>query len=249
MAGAKTRLIARKHKKHGVCVMTIAENVLRVRERIASAALRASRDPNDITLVAASKTMPTPKIREAFESGIRVFGENRVQEITQKMPENAYSSAELRFIGTLQSNKINALVGVCRLIESVPDARYVELIAKRAKSLGITQDILIEVNIGAEKSKSGIAPERIDEALSAAGDGGVRILGLMAIPPADAEISVVHGFFSKMQYLFVDISEKKYDNVSMQVLSMGMSDTFEAAILEGATSIRVGTAIFGPRKV
>jgi len=227
----------------------IKENVARVYERIAKAAERAARKPEDITLVAASKTMSAEKVREAFDAGIRVFGENRAQEITAKCAAHAYESAELRFIGTLQSNKINALTGVCRIIESVPDARTAELIARRAALLNITQDVLIEVNIAGELSKSGVTPDRLPSVLEAAAQGGIRILGLMAIPPASTDESAVHGYFAKMCNLFVDIGAKKYDNVSMQILSMGMSDSFEAAIAEGATSVRIGTAIFGPRSV
>jgi len=228
--------------------MSISSNAREVRERVDRAALAAGRRPEDITLVAASKMNGTPNIREAFEGGIRFFGENRIQEMRDKLAGGAYEGAELHFIGRLQKNKVKYAVGVCTLIHSVDSLELLEIISKRAQSLGIVQDILLEVNIALEDSKGGFAPSELENALnSCASLPGIRVRGLMCIPPAGASERETRAYFSEMRQHFVDNSVKKYDNVSMDFLSMGMSGDFEAAIAEGSNMVRVGSAIFGAR--
>ena len=227
---------------------TIAENVRRVRDIIAEAALKSGRSPSDITLVAASKTKPADSIRRAIAAGVDAVGENRVQEMTEKNALGAYHGAPLHFIGHLQSNKISKVVGVCDMIESVSSASLIDLIGRRAVSLGIIQNVLIEVNIGREPQKSGILPEQTEEILDIASNTtGIMVLGLMAVPPINEEKEMLCNYFDAMTKLFVDISGKKYDNVSVQFLSMGMSDSYAEAIIAGSNMVRIGSAIFGSR--
>lgn len=228
--------------------MDIASNVKEILERAENAALRAGRDFSEITVLAASKMNGADRIREAFDAGIRAFGENRVQELREKNAQGAYNGAELHFIGHLQKNKVKDVTGVCRLIHSVDSVSLAEAISKKADTLGIVQDILIEVNVGAEESKSGISPEKVSELVSAASNfHGIHVAGLMAIPPAGANMAETRNYFDFMYQLFVDIKDKKYDNVNMSFLSMGMSRDFEDAILAGSNIVRIGTSIFGLR--
>ncbi|MDR2420711.1 MAG: YggS family pyridoxal phosphate-dependent enzyme [Oscillospiraceae bacterium] len=226
-----------------------AENVRRVRELIASAARAAGRAAEDITLVAAAKQNGAASVREAIAAGVDAVGENRVQEMTEKLLAGAYEGAPLHFIGHLQTNKVRFVVGACALIESADSPRLVEEIGKRAVSLGIAQDILLEVNIGREPGKSGVLPENLTETLEkAASTRGIFVRGLMAVPPALAQNKGNRRFFDDMMKLFVDIRGKTYDNVDMRYLSMGMSDSFREAVLSGANMVRIGSAIFGLRK-
>ena len=225
--------------------ISIAENIWRVRDVIGEAALSSGRSPGDIALVAASKTKPAEHIRQAISAGVDAVGENRVQEMTEKNARGAYLGAPLHFIGHLQSNKISKVVGVCDLIESVGSQSLMEQIGKKAVSLGIVQNVLIEVNIGREPQKSGVLPERTEEILELASRiGGVSVMGFMAIPPLNETRS---NYFDAMFNLFVDMSKKKYDNVSVRILSMGMSDSYAEAIKSGANMVRIGSAIFGAR--
>ena len=228
--------------------MSIAENVAKIREEMKKAALTAGRDPKDILLCAATKMNDAQAVREAIAAGVDCCGENRVQEIQDKRPQGAYEGRPLHFIGHLQTNKVKYLVGVVDLIESVDRLELLECIEKQAAKRGVTQDILFEVNIGAEESKSGFTPEdvlQMAEKMDAFPH--VHLRGLMAIPPVSEKPGDNRRYFAEMRNLFVDISAKKYDNVSMDCLSMGMSDDYPDAIAEGATLVRVGTAIFGAR--
>ncbi|MDR0916953.1 MAG: YggS family pyridoxal phosphate-dependent enzyme [Oscillospiraceae bacterium] len=228
--------------------MSIADNIKRVRERVAEAALTSGRDPRDITLVAAAKMNDAARVREAIRAGADAIGENRVQEMTAKLADGAYIGAPLHFIGHLQRNKVRDVVGKCDLIQSVGSAELLQSVAARAVSLEICQNVLIEVNIGRETQKSGFLPEMIGEALAIAEhSSNLRVVGLMAIPPADVEETLTMQYFDEMRNLFVDISAKKYDNIAMRILSMGMSADYPAAIRSGATMVRVGSAIFGAR--
>lgn len=229
--------------------MSIAQQVRQVQERIRDAAVRAGRDPAEITLVAATKVQSSETIREAIAAGITVCGENRAQEFTQHWQDGAYEGAKVHFIGHLQKNKLKYLVGKIDLIESVDSEELVRLIDKRAQSLGIVQDILIEVNIGGEVSKSGVRPEEAKQLVELAESlEGVRPRGLMAIPPVAHEPGENRAVFAAMYQLFIDIKGKTYDNkTNLDCLSMGMSGDFEDAIAEGATQVRVGTALFGAR--
>lgn len=229
--------------------MTIQQNIQAVQARIRQAALEAGRDPAEITLVAATKVQTSDTIRAAIAAGITVCGENRVQEFTAHWADGAYEGAKVHFIGHLQKNKVKYLVGKVDLIESVDSLELMQVIAQRAVKLGLVQDILIEVNIGGEASKSGVAPEQA-EALVAAGAAmeGVRVRGLMTIPPPASDEKGKNRFFSEMHQLFVDIRGKMYDNKgSIDCLSMGMSGDFPQAIACGATEVRIGTTIFGAR--
>ena len=227
---------------------TIAENIAAIRARIDAAARLSGRTGADITLVAATKMNDAARVREAVAAGIDACGENRVQEMTEKLAEDAYTGAPLHFIGHLQTNKVKYIVGVVDLIESVDRLELLECIEKQAAKIGVTQDVLFEVNIGAEESKSGFTPEEAAQLAAKMGEyPHVRLHGLMAIPPVSEKPGDNCRYFAEMRNLFVDISAKKYDNVSMDCLSMGMSGDYPDAIREGATLVRVGTAIFGAR--
>ena len=226
----------------------ISENIKRVREAIGEAAVKSGRAPSDVKLVAVSKTKPAESIRQAIAAGVDAVGENRVQEMMTKNEQGAYAGAPLHFIGHLQSNKVGKVVGVCDLIESVGSAQLVEMIGKKAELSGIVQDILIEINIGREPQKSGIKPEQTEEILALASQtAGIKVLGLMAIPPIYEENCNYCYYFEAMLKLFVDMRAKKYDNVSMRFLSMGMSDSYIDAIHAGSNMVRIGSAIFGSR--
>ena len=230
--------------------MELAQRVQAVRERIAAAATAAGRSPEEITLCAATKVQTDDTIRAAIAAGIQVCGENRVQELTAHLAADAYAGARgVHFIGHLQTNKVKQVVGRVDLIQSVDSPHLLQTVDRQAEKLELVQDILLEVNIGGEESKSGCPrsdlPALVELALSSP---HVRLRGLMAIPP----ISTVPGgnrrYFAEMYQLFIDITRKMSDNQSvMDCLSMGMSADFEDAIAEGATLVRVGTALFGPR--
>ena len=228
--------------------MSIAENIAALRARMEAAALAAGRDPAEILLCAATKMNDAERVKEAVAAGVDCCGENRVQELVQKQPLGAYEGKPVHFIGHLQTNKVNKVVGKVDLIQSVDRLELLEAVNKTALRLGLKQDILFEVNVAAEPQKGGFSPE---EALALAGKlgdyPGVRLRGLMAIPPISEKKGDNCKYFAKMRNLYIDIAAKKYDNVSMVCLSMGMSDDFEDAIAEGSTMIRVGTAIFGAR--
>ena len=225
----------------------IAANIRRVRENIARACAKCGRSPEEITLLGASKMNDADACRAAIAAGIDALGENRVQEMTEKLAQHAYDGAPLHFIGHLQRNKVNKVVGTAALIESVGSPELLRDIARRAQTLGIVQDILLEVNIGAEEAKSGFLPEALEEgAAEALTLPSVRVRGLMTIPPADAAREENLRFFQKVFGLYVDINQKLFHN-SFEYLSMGMSGDYEDAICEGATMVRVGTAIFGAR--
>ena len=227
--------------------MSIAENIAAVRENIARAAREAGREPSEITLVGASKMNDAAACREAIAAGIDALGENRVQEMTQKLGENAYDGAPLHFIGHLQRNKVRQVVGKVALIESVGSEELLRDIDAQAEKLGIVQDILLEVNIGGEASKSGFAPGDLEAAAALSLSlGHVRVRGLMCIPPVAEEAHGSVPYFQKVAALYVDINRKMYHN-GFTVLSMGMSGDYEDAVRCGATMVRVGTAIFGAR--
>ena len=228
--------------------MSIAENVAKILSDIEKAAIAAGRDPKEITLCAATKMNDAARVREAIAAGVRYCGENRVQELTQKLSDNAYEGADIHFIGHLQTNKVKQVVGKVSLIQSVDSLRLLEAIAKEAARQGIRQDILLEINIGDEESKSGLDRDEICQMLEkVAVTPSVRVRGLMAIPPICQNPGDNNKFFEEMCNLSVDIMRKKYDNVCMEILSMGMSDDYADAIAHGSTMIRVGTAIFGAR--
>lgn len=227
--------------------MSIEDNVARVRERMRRAAEAAGRK-DEALLVAATKTRTAEEVRRVIAAGVDACGENRIQEMTQKLSLNAYIDTPLHFIGTIQRNKVKYAVGTAALIESVNSPELLEDISRLAVKQGVIQDVLLEINIGSESTKSGAAEDMLIPLIEKAETlKGVKIRGLMAIPPAAAETGSSRPFFAAMYKLFVDTKGKRYDNTTMEILSMGMSDDFEDAIMEGATAVRVGTALFGPR--
>ena len=227
--------------------MSIQENIAEIRRRIAVACAECGRDPKEITLVGASKMNDAAACREAIAAGIDVLGENRVQEMTEKLAQGAYEGAPLHFIGHLQRNKVKQVVGKAALIQSVGSLPLLEAVEKEAEKQGIVQDILLEVNIGGEEAKSGFAPAELTGAAEAALQmAHIRVRGLMTIPPADSDRETNMRYFQEVRALFVDINEKMFHN-KLKCLSMGMSGDYADAIRAGATMVRVGTAIFGAR--
>lgn len=229
--------------------MSLEEKVAQVKANIAAAAREAGRDPSEITLVAATKVQTSDTIRQAIAAGVTICGENRVQEMTAHLADDAYAGAALHFIGHLQTNKVKQVVGRVDLIESVGSEHLLDAIQAQAAKLDLVQDILLEINIGGEESKSGISPDELPAlAQKAAACPNVRLRGLMAIPPVAEGPDGNRPFFQKMRQLYVDISRKMSDNgTTIDCLSMGMSGDYEDAVREGATLVRVGTALFGPR--
>ena len=226
---------------------SIAENIAEIRSRMAQAAQAAGRDVSQIQLVGASKMNDAAACRAAIAAGIDALGENRVQELLGKYEEGAYEGAPLHFIGHLQRNKVRQVVGKVSLIHSVSSLPLLEEIEKEAAKRGLVQDILLEVNVGGEESKSGFASAEVFAAAERARAlEHVALRGLMTIPPAAAAPGENLPYFQEVARLYIDIGEKLYDN-RLSYLSMGMSDDFEDAIAAGATLIRVGSAIFGAR--
>ena len=228
--------------------MSIAENVAAIKADIEKAAIAAGRDPKEILLCAATKMNNTDNVRQAIAAGVDCCGENRVQELTQKLSENAYIGAPVHFIGHLQTNKVKQVVGKVDLIQSVDRLKLLQCIQAEAEKQGIVQDILLEINVGEEESKSGFGISDILPLVEKMGEyPNVRVKGLMAIPPICKKTGDNDKFFLEIRNLSVDITAKKYDNVCVDILSMGMSGDYEDAIRCGSTMIRVGTAIFGAR--
>lgn len=228
--------------------MSIAENVASIRSAMAQAAREAGRDPGEVKLCAATKMNDADAVRQAIAAGVDLCGENRVQELTEKLRQNAYQGAPIHFIGHLQTNKVRQVVGKVDLIQSVGSEHLLSAIDREARKQGIRQDILLEVNIGSEESKTGFAAGDILPLLDKIDSfPNICVRGLMAIPPISQNPGDNLKFFLKMRQIYVDIRAKKNDNVSVDCLSMGMSGDFADAIRAGSTMIRVGTAIFGAR--
>ena len=226
---------------------SIRENIASIRAQIDAAARETGRTGADITLVGASKMNDAAACQEAIAAGIDALGENRVQEMTAKLAEDAYRGAPLHFIGHLQRNKVKQVVGKAALIQSVGSEELLREIDRQAEKLGIVQDILLEVNIGGEEAKSGFAPEALADAAALAKTlPHVRVRGLMTIPPANASREENMVYFQKVHALYVDINTKMYDN-EWEYISMGMSGDFADAIRCGSNMVRMGTAIFGAR--
>ena len=222
------------------------ENYAYIKEKIADAAKVSGRKPQDITLLAATKTVDVAVINHAIESGLQFIGENKVQEFLMK--NDSYLPVHKHFIGHLQTNKVKDIVGKVELIQSVDSIHLAKEISKQSVKNGITTDILLEVNIGNEESKSGFLCDDLAESLKIIAEmDGIHIKGLMAIPPVCVNSEDNRKYFAKMNNLFVDIGAKKIDNSSMDILSMGMSDDYYTAISEGANLVRIGTALFGKR--
>lgn len=223
-----------------------SENYKRVKDRINEAALRAGRSPEEITLLAATKTVDTDTVNFAISSGITHIGENRVQELLSK--EAGLLPVHRHLIGHLQTNKVKDIIAHVELIQSVDSLHLAKEIEKQAKKLDTDANVLLEVNIGGEESKSGFSPDALLEAVYEIAElDRVHICGLMSIPPICEKAEENRKYFSKLNNMFLDIGAKKIDNSNMRILSMGMSDDYDVAVAEGATLVRVGTALFGKR--
>ncbi|MFI3253313.1 MAG: YggS family pyridoxal phosphate-dependent enzyme [Eubacteriales bacterium] len=229
--------------------MSIADCVARVQEEIAEAAIKAGRNPEDISLVAATKTQSHEAIVAGIQAGVTICGENRVQEMVAHQKENSYQGARLDFIGHLQRNKIKQVVGQVDLIQSVSSRSLMEDIGKYAEKCGICQNILLEINLGEEDSKSGFFVEELDEICHISLETvGINVKGFMAIPPQVQAEWEKEKFFERLFQLYIDFSPKMSHNYKeFNCLSMGMSGDFAQAIAQGSTMVRIGTALFGQR--
>lgn len=228
--------------------MSIAENIAVIRQNMAAAAKSCGRDPAEIQLLAATKMNDAQAVRQAVAAGIDCCGENRVQELTEKLAQHAYDGAPVHFIGHLQTNKVRQVVGKVDLIQSVDRMKLLEALEQEAARQELVQSILLEINVGREPSKSGFLPEELSAVLENMYKfSHLSVKGLMAIPPVSHFEGENRRYFKEIYQFSVDIREKKYDNVAMDCLSMGMSGDYADAIACGSTMIRVGTAIFGAR--
>ena len=230
-------------------ILNLEANLKVVRERIAEAAVKSGRNPEDITLLAATKTVSAELINKAIEFGLTHMGENKVQELMDKYDSLNLENCSCQFIGHLQTNKVKYLIGKVDLIQSVDSFKLAKEISRLSEKQGIVTDILLEVNIGREDNKSGVMPENLDELFDeVSAFPGVNIKGLMCIPPICEDKEELMGYFSRMNDYFVDIQRKKSDNKNdSMILSMGMSSDYYEAILCGATMVRVGSLLFGER--
>ena len=226
----------------------IEYNYNHIRERIAEAAVKSGRNPEDITFLSATKTVEPESINYAISLGLDHIGENKVQELLSKYEEYNLENCSLQFIGHLQSNKVRQIVGKVDLIQSVDSLKLAKEISRVSQNKNVTTDILVEVNIGKEENKSGVMPEKLEELLWQIKElPSINIKGLMTIPPICDDYDKIRRIFCDMHKMFLDISSKKLDNVSMDILSMGMSGDYYEAILEGANMVRIGSALFGKR--
>ncbi len=234
-------------------VMSIAENIARVGEQIAGAARRSNREAREISLMAVTKTVSPERIREAYMTGIRLFGENRVQEFAGKSAAlSDLEGAEWHMIGHLQGNKSRAAAELFSGVDSVDSLRLLQRLNSAAEQLGKKLPILIEINIGAEAAKSGVAADsaELEQMLTSAPQyESIEIRGLMTVPPYSEDPEQSRPFFRRMRVLRDQIAARKLPAISMQTLSMGMSHDFGVAIEEGSTCVRIGTAIFGERAI
>lgn len=219
-----------------------------IREKIQRVAEESSRDKNDIKLMAVTKTVEPIFINHALEYGIDLIGENKVQEFLAKKPYLKLEKAQAHLIGHLQTNKVKQIVGEVSMIESVDSVKLAKEISKRSLAQGLTTECLVEVNIGAEENKTGLDKSKLEETLHEIAEmPAIKVKGLMTVPPICDSEAQLNKYFSQMNEFFIDIKAKKLDNIDMCILSMGMSGDYEAAIRNGSTLVRVGSAIFGPR--
>ena len=227
--------------------MSITENLSMVESKIAAACKRAGRERDEVKLIAVSKTQPVEAIREAIEYGINSFGENRVQELREKT-EIIKDNLDWHLIGHLQTNKVKYVVGKVSLIHSLENIRLAEALDKEAAKLGITADVLAEINVAKEASKFGVNPEDAENFIREVSKfPNINIKGLMTVAPYTDISEENRKYFRQLKKIMVDLNSKNIHNVSMNVLSMGMTGDYEVAIEEGATLVRVGTGIFGSR--
>lgn len=229
-------------------VKATIDNYKRIKENVNEAAVKAGRSTDDVRLMCVTKTVEAEYINPVLDLGADLIGENRVQEYLGKRDALHLSGVERHLIGHLQTNKVKQIVGEVDMIESVDSVKLAKEISKQSVNKGVTTNVLVEVNVGKEDSKSGIFMESLEELLGEIAQmPAIKIKGLMTIPPICDE-NEVRKYFSAMHQSFVDIKAKKIDNIDMEILSMGMSGDYESAVLEGSNIVRVGSAIFGARK-
>jgi pyridoxal phosphate enzyme (YggS family) len=235
-------------KQSGNRYPDIEENLKIVRHSIAEACGKAGREPGEVTLLGVTKTVPPDRVNAAIRAGLEVIGENRVQEYLGKREMINLDNVRAHLIGHLQTNKVSKIVGKADMIESIDSVKVAKAVSDASLKRGIITDVLIQVNIGREDTKHGVMAEELEQLLrAAAGFSGIKIRGLMAIPPIYDTEREKRAFFSDMCKLFIDIKGKNIDNVAMDILSMGMSADYREAIMEGSTLVRIGSAIFGSR--
>lgn len=223
-------------------------NYKKIEERIAEAAVKSGRKREDIIFLSATKTVSADIINYAISLGLKYIGENKVQELLQKYDDYDLNNASLQFIGHLQTNKVKQIVDKVDLIQSVDSVKLAKEISKQSAARNIVSNVLVEVNIGKEENKSGVMPEMAEELLCEISTmDNISVKGLMTIPPICENKQKICKYFNKMHNIFIDISSKKLDNISMEILSMGMSSDYYEAILEGATMVRIGSSLFGAR--
>lgn len=228
---------------------SVEENYKRVLENVKESAVKAGRSESDVRLMCVTKTVEPAYINKAIELGADLIGENRVQEYLGKRDELNLSGVERHLIGHLQTNKVKQIVGEVDMIESVSSVKLAKEISKVSLQKGIVTNCLVEVNVGKEESKSGIFLEELEETLCEIAElPAIKIKGLMTIPPICETLDEARRYFAMLRQSFIDIKDKKTDNIDMEILSMGMSGDYEAAVAEGSNIVRVGSAIFGARQ-
>lgn len=226
----------------------IESNYQQIIQSIAQAAQKSGRDPEDIHLMAVTKTVPVEFVNFAIQQGVTLIGENRAQELLEKFPMYHKENLEIHFIGHLQTNKVKQIIDKVTMIESVDSVKLAQEIDKQANLVGKTMDFLVEINIGEEVSKSGVLKQDLESFLEQVEElEHIRFRGLMAIPPISGDNYQSRSYFEQMRNLFIDIREKTRDNRIVNVLSMGMSNDYIAAIESGSNLVRIGTGLFGRR--
>ncbi|MBP0963241.1 MAG: YggS family pyridoxal phosphate-dependent enzyme [Oscillospiraceae bacterium] len=231
-----------------LCSKQAEERVRSIQQSIASAAENAGRNPAEIRLMAVTKTRTAQEVNEVIAAGVTLLGENRAQELCARYEDYDLDHCEIHFIGRLQTNKVRQIIDKVTMIESVDSEKLAAEISRQCEKHGTEMDILIEVNIGDEESKGGFDQNNVEEAIRRIAQlPHIHIKGIMSIPPIEDDDSKVRAYFAATKRIFIDIKRKNIDNVTMEILSMGMSGDFPQAILEGSTQVRIGTALFGPR--
>lgn len=226
----------------------VAQNVQKIAQDVREAALQAGRDPSEVQVMAVTKTVDPVLVNAAIGAGITLLGENKAQELCAKYDSYHKDGVQIHFIGHLQTNKVRQIVDKVSMVESVDSIKLAREIDRHCAAIGKVMDVLLEVNIGREENKTGVFPELLPALLEEAGKlERIRVRGLMTIPPVCETEEEVLQYFSQMRQLFIDIKQKKYDNISMEILSMGMSADYLAAVRCGSNIVRIGTAMFGQR--
>jgi len=226
----------------------IRENYKRITDKIFEAAISANRSPDSVKLMAVTKTNSAEKVNQAISAGVTLLGENRAQELLAKYNDYDCDACDIHFIGHLQSNKVKSIIDKVSMVQSVDRLSLLKELDRYSLEVGKIMPVLIEVNIGREESKSGVLPEQLEEfAASAAGFTNIKVCGLMTIPPISKNIAETERYFEQMYRRFIDIKGKKMDNISMDILSMGMSDDFQLAVKHGSNIVRIGRGLFGER--